>query len=65
MTDLKKINQELGMTVIVNLHSVELAKEFGTRIIGIRAGEVVFDGPVSETSDAQIAEIYAGQVEES
>lgn len=63
MEDLKKINQDFGMTVLVNLHSIELAKEFGTRIIGIRAGEVVFDGPVSDTSDAQIAEIYAGQTE--
>ncbi len=63
LDDLKKINTELGMTVLVNLHSVELAKEFGTRIIGIRAGEIVFDGPVSETSDEQIREIYAGQAE--
>lgn len=63
MEDLKKINQDLGMTVLVNLHSVELAKEFGTRIIGIRAGKLIFDGKISETTNEQIAEIYGGQEE--
>ena len=41
MDDLRKINQELGITILINLHFVDLAKEYGTRIIGLRDGEVV------------------------
>lgn len=41
MSDLKRINQELGITIVVNLHSVQLAREYGTRIIGLRDGCLV------------------------
>ncbi|GAA4837832.1 phosphonate ABC transporter ATP-binding protein [Paenibacillus vulneris] len=58
MDDLKRINQELGITTIVNLHFIDLAREYATRIIGLRAGEVVFDGPVSEATDEKFSEIY-------
>ncbi|MGG5252594.1 phosphonate ABC transporter ATP-binding protein [Neobacillus sp. SM06] len=58
MDDLKRINKELGITMIVNLHHVDLAREYATRIIGMRAGEVVFDGPVEAASDETFAEIY-------
>ncbi|RGR81943.1 phosphonate ABC transporter ATP-binding protein [Heyndrickxia coagulans] len=58
MNDLKRINQELGITTVVNLHFVDLAKAYATRIIGIRAGNIVFDGPVSEATDDVFADIY-------
>ncbi|MCZ8523659.1 MULTISPECIES: phosphonate ABC transporter ATP-binding protein [Paenibacillus] len=58
MDDLKRINQELGITTVVNLHFIDLAREYATRIIGLRAGEVVFDGPVSEATDEKFSEIY-------
>jgi phosphonate transport system ATP-binding protein len=58
MDDLKRINQESGITTVVNLHFVDLAREYATRIIGLRAGEVVFDGPVAEATDERFAEIY-------
>ncbi|WP_028560723.1 phosphonate ABC transporter ATP-binding protein [Paenibacillus pinihumi] len=58
MDDLKRINQELGITTIVNLHFIDLARQYATRIIGLRAGEVVFDGPVEEATDEKFAEIY-------
>lgn len=58
MDDLKKINQELGITTIVNLHFIDLARQYATRIIGLRAGEVVFDGPVAEATDEVFAAIY-------
>ncbi|KRL13844.1 phosphonate ABC transporter ATP-binding protein [Schleiferilactobacillus perolens] len=61
MDDLKRINEELGITVLINLHSVDLAKEYGSRIVGIRAGEKVFDGPVATADDATISEIYSGK----
>ncbi|CAM4366933.1 phosphonate transport system ATP-binding protein [Paenibacillus endophyticus] len=65
MDDLKKINQELGITTIVNLHDVDLARQYATRIIGLRAGEVVFDGPVAEATDERFAEIYGRPIEEA
>lgn len=58
MDDLKRINAESEITTIVNLHSIDLARQYATRIIGLRAGEVVFDGPVSEATDDQFMEIY-------
>ncbi|MEK8132394.1 phosphonate ABC transporter ATP-binding protein [Paenibacillus filicis] len=58
MDDLKRINQDLGITTIVNLHFIDLAREYATRIIGLRAGEVVFDGPVEEATDEKFSEIY-------
>lgn len=60
MHDLKMLNKEYGMTVLANLHSIELAKEFGDRVIGVRAGEIVYDGKMSETSDAVFKDIYNG-----
>lgn len=63
MDDLKRINTELGMTTIVNLHDVDLAREYATRIIGMRAGEVVFDGPAAIATDAEFAEIYGRPIE--
>ena len=65
MEDLKMLNEEFGMTVLLNLHSVELAREFGQRLIGIRAGEVVYDGPVAETTDEQIRQVYSGVEKEA
>lgn len=64
MDDLKNINQEFGITTVVNLHSIDLAREYATRIIGLHAGEVVFDGPVEEATDEKFAEIYGRSLQE-
>ena len=58
MQDLKKINQTMNKTVIVNLHSVPLAQEFSTRIIALNEGQVVFDGDPEELTDTRLEEIY-------
>ncbi|MDF2963294.1 MAG: PhnC [Paenibacillus sp.] len=62
MDDLKRINQDLGITTVVNLHFIDLAREYATRIIGLRAGKVVFDGPVSEATDEKFSEIYGREI---
>lgn len=59
MDDLKRLNQELGLTVIVNLHSVPLAMQYADRIIGLRAGKLVYDKPISEVTEADFTGIYA------
>ncbi|MGX7202451.1 phosphonate ABC transporter ATP-binding protein [Enterococcus plantarum] len=62
MKDLKKINQELNHTVVINLHSVDLAREFSSRIIGLRDGEVVFDGTAAEATDEVLTSIYGADI---
>src|SRR5699024_12466266 len=61
MDDLARINRELHITMVVNLHSIELAKEYATRIIGLRDGEGIFDGSVSEAPDEVSTQLYTKQ----
>ena len=58
MDQIKKITKERALTCIVNLHQVEFAKQYATRIIGLKAGQIVFDGPPTALDDATIANIY-------
>jgi phosphonate transport system ATP-binding protein len=58
MRDLQRINREMGITTIVNLHFLDLAKVYGERIIGMRAGELVFDGRGSDADEHVFREIY-------
>lgn len=60
MNDLKMLNQKYGMTVVANLHSVELARQFGERVIGIRKGQIVYDGKMSDTPESVFNDIYNG-----
>ena len=60
MRDLQRINRELGMTTIVNLHFLDLATAYADRIIGLRAGELVFDGSGAE-ADATVYESIYGR----
>ena len=60
MEDLKMLNKKYGMTVVANLHSVELARQFGERVIGIHAGQVVYDGKMSDTPESVFTDIYNG-----
>ncbi len=58
MRDLQRINRDLGITTIVNLHFLDLAKRYGQRIIGLRQGEIVFNGPASEADETVFESIY-------
>ncbi|WP_084130671.1 phosphonate ABC transporter ATP-binding protein [Demequina sp. NBRC 110055] len=58
MKDLQRINRELNITTLVNLHFLDLARQFGDRVIGMRAGQVVFDGTGAEADDAVFEKIY-------
>jgi len=49
-----------AMLAIVSLHQVELARRFGDRIIGLRAGRVVFDGAAEGLDADALAAIYGG-----
>lgn len=60
MEDLRMLNEKYNMTVVANLHSIELAKEFGHRVIGVRAGEIVYDGKMEDTPQSVFDSIYNG-----
>ncbi|MFD1334474.1 phosphonate ABC transporter ATP-binding protein [Oceanobacillus iheyensis] len=61
MQQLHNISREKKLTCIVNLHQVEYAKKYATRIIGIKKGEVVFDGSPSQLTDEITQDIYEGK----
>ena len=60
MSDFKRINQELNISILINIHHVDLALEYADRVIGIRAGEIVFDGPAATITKELLDEIYGG-----
>lgn len=64
MDDLKKLNEELGITVVVNLHSVSLAKQYASRVVGLRAGKLVYDKQIGDVQDGDFDEIYDGKNQE-
>lgn len=63
MDDFRRINREMNISVLINIHHVDLALQYADRVIGIKAGEVVYDGPASEVKEAVLAEVYGGQFE--
>ena len=60
MDSLRRINQEDGITVIANLHLLQTARDYCDRIIGMRKGSMVFDGPPAKLTEAIAREIYGG-----
>ena len=58
MRDLQRINRDLSITTIVNLHFLDLAKVYGERIIGMRAGELVYDGTGAQADENVFRDIY-------
>ena len=60
MSDFKRINEELNISVLINIHHVDLALKYASRVIGIRAGEIVYDGPSSQVTQAVLDSIYNG-----
>ena len=55
-----RINKEYKISILLNIHHVEVGLIFCERVIGIRAGEIVFDGPASTITQEQIDEVYNG-----
>jgi len=65
LTLIRDAARERNTTVLCSLHQVELAREFGDRIVGMRQGRVVFDDTPAEFTDAHMAELYQGAQWES
>ena len=60
MGDFKRINEEMNISILINIHHVDLALKYATRLIGIRAGEIVYDGPVDQVTQEILDSIYNG-----
>jgi phosphonate transport system ATP-binding protein len=58
MDALKVLNQQSGITVLCNLHSLELARSYCSRLIGMKAGRVVFDGSPEVLTDDAVVDLY-------
>jgi phosphonate transport system ATP-binding protein len=65
MDALLRLNKHFGITVVCNLHSLDLARGYCDRLIGMAAGRVVFDGVPAQLTEATARELYgleAGEV---
>lgn len=58
MDALRAINEEDGITVLVNLHTLDTARKYCARIVAMRAGKVAFDGPAADLTNAMVRDIY-------
>jgi phosphonate transport system ATP-binding protein len=58
MEDFVKINKEFTITVVANMHHVDIAQKYAQRIIGIKAGKIVFDGPSQSLTNDDLTNIY-------
>ncbi len=65
MGDFLRINKEMNITILLNIHHVDLALQYASRVVGIRAGQIVYDGPSSEVTQDILDEIYEGKEEEA
>ena len=55
---LRRINQDRGISILLNLHEIELAKDYCDRVIALRSGRLIWDGSPAEMSEERLEEIY-------
>ncbi|MDP0926915.1 phosphonate ABC transporter ATP-binding protein [Paracoccus onubensis] len=69
MDALRRINREDGLTVLVNLHTLDTARAYCDRIVAMRAGRVMFDGTARQLTPDVVRDLYGtdglGQIDES
>ena len=60
MDTLQRINRQYGITIIANLHQLDYAKRYCSRVIGINGGKIIYDGAPGILSREDIDRIYSG-----
>ena len=59
LTLLKELQQQDGLTVIMNSHNLAMSQEFSDRLLGLSGGRLLYDGPVSGATEEVLSAIYA------
>lgn len=65
MQDFTRINEENNITILINIHDVELALKYCKRVVGINKGRIVYDGPASEVTQEILDKVYSKALFES
>jgi phosphonate transport system ATP-binding protein len=55
---LKRVCREDGITALVSLHALELTREYADRVIGLKQGQILFDGPPRDLTDTIVESVY-------
>jgi phosphonate transport system ATP-binding protein len=55
---LSELCTERGLAAVINIHDVQLAQRFVQRVVGLRAGRVVYDGPPDRLTPEVLTSIY-------
>lgn len=63
MQSIAELNRDRNITLLINLHSVDLARRYCRRVIGMNSGKIVFDAPVEQLTDAAIDRIYGASAQ--
>ncbi len=58
MSDLARVARDVGVLTLINIHDVDLAKQYADRLIGIAEGKVVFDGTPGQLTQSVLDRIY-------
>ena len=61
MSDFAKINKEMNISILLNIHHVDLALKYASRVIGVRAGQIVYDGPTENVTQDVLDQVYNGK----
>jgi phosphonate transport system ATP-binding protein len=65
MDALQRVNRHFGLTVLCNIHSLDLARAYCDRLVGMAAGRVVFDGAPAKLTEAVARELYGMEADEA
>lgn len=64
MSYFKRINEEMKITILLNIHHVDLALEYATSVIGIKDGQIIYHGPSKDVNDKILMQIYGDSIDE-
>ncbi|MGC4045308.1 MAG: phosphonate ABC transporter ATP-binding protein [Armatimonas sp.] len=62
MRDLRTLSREENLLTLVNLHFIDMAQEYADRVVGLRAGELVYDGPATGMKESDFEAIYGRKI---
>lgn len=63
MRHFEELNKQDGLTIVCSLHFLSLARAYADRILALKGGGIVFDGPPAEINDERFKEIYGEEAE--